>query len=335
MGALSGLLAALVAEPALARSAPTAGDAVFGDPRDLCARAIAREERQSGIPPRLMHAIALTESGRWDAQRQTKVAWPWTINAEGQGRYFPTMGAAIAAVRSLQARGINSIDVGCMQVNLRYHGDAFADLTEAFDPETNVAYAADFLKTLYQQTGSWTEATGRYHSATPELNGPYKARVLALWNADRRLGQRGLAAEYRTLRLLPLDAQASRLMTLEQRIEALRAALASIPPDERPIPLREIWLRTAERPLTITPPVSPPAVALKAPRGASTPPLVVRVTRPKTEPEFAEQRIAYLQAWREQQQRDQQAAAAARSKEGRTVSVLRGSERTVERVQIR
>jgi hypothetical protein len=340
---LVGLLA-VVGEPATARTATALDAASFGDPRDLCARAISREEREEGIPPRLMQAIALTESGRWDAQRQSKVAWPWTINAEGEGRYFPSMGAAIAAVRDLKARGVNSIDVGCMQVNLRYHGDAFTDLTEAFDPETNVGYAADFLKTLYQQTGSWTEATGRYHSATPELNGPYKARVLAMWNDQRRVGFRDLAAEQRRMRLLPLDGEASRRMTLEQRIEALRQALAATPADERPLPLREIWLRTAERPLMITPASRQPSVTLNGSRGAANPPLVVRVTRPQDSKDakdkdgkaaFTEQRVAYLQAWREQQQRDQEAANTARATAARPVVIVRGDGRTVERVQTR
>ena len=36
--------------------------------------------------------------------------------------------AAIAAVTRLRARGIRNIDVGCMQVNLHYHGQHFETL---------------------------------------------------------------------------------------------------------------------------------------------------------------------------------------------------------------
>jgi hypothetical protein len=330
------LIIAALDSPADARSPGSLDASVFGDPRDLCARAISQEEREQGIPPRLMHAIALAESGRWDAQRQATVAWPWTINAEGEGRYFPSMGAAIAAVHALQARGVDRIDVGCMQVNLHYHGDAFTDLSEAFDPATNVAYAADFLKTLYAETGSWSEATGRYHSATPELSGPYRARVLAMWNDQRQRGLRGLAANERQLRLLPIDRALSRRMTLEQRIETLRAMLAKIPPDDRPIPLREIWLRSAQPPLLIVPNPSRTVVAANPPRVAGTqPPPVVRVNRQQDGKAFTDQRVAYLQAWREQQQRDREAAREARATSGRTVTVLRGDGRTVERVQTR
>ena len=66
---------------------------------------------------------------------------------------------AVAAVRGLQARGVRSIDVGCMQVNLMHHPDAFPSLDVAFDPQANAAYAARFLKELYAQTGDWTRAT--------------------------------------------------------------------------------------------------------------------------------------------------------------------------------
>ena len=41
---------------------------------------------------------------------------------------------AVAAVQALQARGVRSIDVGCLQVNLMYHPIAFASLDDAFDP---------------------------------------------------------------------------------------------------------------------------------------------------------------------------------------------------------
>ncbi|MDZ7712446.1 MAG: hypothetical protein U5L06_04740 [Rhodovibrio sp.] len=71
--------------------------------------------------------------------------------AEGRGRYLPSKAAAIAEVRDLQARGVSNIDVGCMQVNLHWHGDAFESLEQAFDPAYNVAYAAAFLLDLAGQ----------------------------------------------------------------------------------------------------------------------------------------------------------------------------------------
>jgi hypothetical protein len=107
--------------------------------------------------------------------------------AEGQGRYLPTKEAAIQEVRELQARGIGNIDVGCMQVNLYYHPDAFFSLEQAFDPASNVAYAGRFLRSLFEDSGAWDEAAGRYHSATPELKDPYRDKVVQIWNREQRL----------------------------------------------------------------------------------------------------------------------------------------------------
>lgn len=139
-----------------------------------------------GIPQHLLSAIALAETGRWDEESRASFAWPWTVMAQGRGRYFPTKREAVAEVRRLTAQGITNIDVGCMQINLYYHGGAFADLTEALDPAANVAYAGEYLKSLFASTGSWTQAAAYYHSTTPDLSTAYKQKVVELWNRTRR-----------------------------------------------------------------------------------------------------------------------------------------------------
>lgn len=171
-------LNAPAAQAALGR-APAAAD-----PWQACRQAVLAAERQAGIPAELLWSIALVESGRWDREAQVKAAWPWTINAEGRGSFHASKEAAIAEVTALQAQGVRSIDVGCMQVNLRHHPDAFASLDDAFDPTANAAYAARFLSALYAETGAWEAAAGRYHSATPALGEAYRARVLAQWSGS-------------------------------------------------------------------------------------------------------------------------------------------------------
>ena len=147
---------------------------------DLCRPAIASTEKTSGVPDRLMQAVAVIESGRRN-QGGPVVAWPWTINVEGTGEIFETKEQAIAAVTAHRARGARSIDVGCMQVNLMHHPDAFATLEEAFDPAANARYAARFLQQLLVQTGSWPLAVAGYHSLTPDIGGDYAKKVLAIW----------------------------------------------------------------------------------------------------------------------------------------------------------
>jgi hypothetical protein len=144
-----------------------------------CRRAIQAAARQAGIPDHLMAAIARVESGRRGADGQVQ-PWPWTINAEGTDHVYDTKDAAIAGVRAFQALGMRSIDVGCMQVNLMHHPNAFASLDMAFDPTANAVYAASFLAGLFQQTGSWPRATAAYHSATPQLGNAYQQKVMAV-----------------------------------------------------------------------------------------------------------------------------------------------------------
>lgn len=182
---LAGLLAA----------APAAAQIRLPPPPDAgqeCRAAVAYMERAANIPSQLMAAIARIESGRADGQGGVS-PWPWTINVEGAGYTFDTKAAAIAAVREHQARGAKSIDVGCMQVNLMYHPDAFASLDEAFDPMANARYAAKFLNDLYGQTRDWAKATAFYHSATPERGEGYQRKVFAVLPDEqrRRLGMAG------------------------------------------------------------------------------------------------------------------------------------------------
>ncbi|MFM8614158.1 MAG: hypothetical protein ACKOC9_05455, partial [Alphaproteobacteria bacterium] len=152
----------------------------------LCRAAISEAERGANLPRGLLQAIGRVESGRRDPETGHFAPWPWTINAEGEGKYFPTREAAIAHVRQLQARGVRIIDVGCMQVNLHHHPNAFASLEQAFEPLTNARYAARFLTELNGGRADWRHAAGFYHSQTPERAGPYREKVLAAWEQEAR-----------------------------------------------------------------------------------------------------------------------------------------------------
>ena len=72
--------------------------------------------------------------------------------------------------------------MGCLQVNLLHHPDAFASLQEAFDPVANATYGARFLSRLYNETGALPKAIAAHHSRTPSLGSAYAQRVLALWS---------------------------------------------------------------------------------------------------------------------------------------------------------
>jgi hypothetical protein len=153
----------------------------------LCREAVRAAEASLHLPDAFLSAIARVESGRPDRSSGTLAAWPWTINAEGAGSFFDTKAQAIAAVQQLQARGVHSIDVGCLQVNLMHHPEAFASLDQAFDPGANATFAGRLLQSLFGQTGSWPLAAAAYHSQTPTIGAAYQKRVLAEWAVPDRL----------------------------------------------------------------------------------------------------------------------------------------------------
>jgi hypothetical protein len=162
------------------RSAPSAAPPA-ASPGEACRVAILAAAARHGIPPDLLLAISLVESGRRDPATGTRMPWPWTANAEGQDYRFETSAQAAAWVRQKQAGGLASIDTGCMQVNLRYHPEAFATVEDAFDPVRNADYAARFLRSLYDGPagGAWMRAAGFYHSQTPERAEWYRGLVEA------------------------------------------------------------------------------------------------------------------------------------------------------------
>lgn len=160
------LVAVLVLSPLAARASV--------DCEALAAQAAA----QAGIPEGLLPAIARIESGR----KQGKVvrAWPWALNQAGKGMYFDTRQQALAYLQQAVASGVRNIDVGCMQINYRWHGDQFGSLEDMFDPVANTRYAARFLDQLYRQHGDWDVATRYYHSSDPERGAWYQGKVASV-----------------------------------------------------------------------------------------------------------------------------------------------------------
>lgn len=145
-----------------------------------CRTAAITAERRYGLPPGLLLAIGKVESGATDPRTGTLEPWPWSVDWQGQSLSFPTKAATIAWVKALQAGDDPSVDVGCFQINLHYHPDAFGTLDEAFDPARNADAAARFLSQLHAQFGDWGQATGAYHSQTASLAVPYRRRVASV-----------------------------------------------------------------------------------------------------------------------------------------------------------
>jgi Transglycosylase SLT domain len=151
----------------------------------VCAALARQAERAEGIPPGLVEAVALAESGRWLADEGTTRPWPWTVTSGTDSFFFASKSEALRKVHELRSQGRSNIDVGCMQINLAYHGDAFDSVAEALEPAANVAYGAQFLRKLREETRSWERATARYHSRHPERGHAYREKVYRFWEQVR------------------------------------------------------------------------------------------------------------------------------------------------------
>lgn len=150
------------------------------DPWEACLQAVSVAEAEAALPAGLLAAVARTESGRRHPVTGRLAPWPFALNAAGMGMHAASRSEAIATVGALQARGVRSIDVGCLQVNLLHHPGAFPSLEEAFDPLANARYAARFLRDLHTRAGGdWGRAVGWYHSATAWRGETYRRRVMA------------------------------------------------------------------------------------------------------------------------------------------------------------
>lgn len=144
------------------------------DLSQICDHAAIYAARETGVPLSVLQAISLNETGRKRDGRMRP--WPWTVNMQGKGVWFDTEDEARAFVYQNYKQGARSFDVGCFQINYKWHGQNFASIEEMFVPRSNALYAAKFLLELYREKGDWSGAAGAYHSRTPKYADKYEAR---------------------------------------------------------------------------------------------------------------------------------------------------------------
>ena len=204
------------------------------------------------LPAGLLAAIGMVESGRSGLESALPVAWPWSINAGGRGFYLSSKPAAIEAVRGLRAAGRQTIDVGCFQVDLFYHPEAFVTLETAFDPDANAQAAARILTLARFSGSSWNMAIALYHSASPIRGAQYLRQVQAVWPWART---RSAAAENAYVVLLSPAALQVRVITAD---DAPAPQAASLPrvlgPQEATAVVQWIAAPQHELPVVFMPP---------------------------------------------------------------------------------
>ena len=147
---------------------------------DICHIVATEAEEAFSLPNGILSSIAQVESGRKTMNGDYR-SWPWTINDKGKGIFFDNRKAANKYIIKQNEIGNTNIDIGCMQISVKWHAHAFSSTESMLDPYTNIAYAAIFLEELYKTHANWELAIKYYHSAETKKNEPYLQKVNAVW----------------------------------------------------------------------------------------------------------------------------------------------------------
>lgn len=138
-----------------------------------CEREMTRAAQLENIPLSVLYSVGLTETGQHGRLQ------PYAMNIDGLAVMATSLPEAMRLFDAARKRGAKLIDIGCMQINHRWHGAHFVSLEAMFDPHLNVAYAAHFLKDLRAREPSWTLAVARYN-AGPDNSAAQKKYVCAV-----------------------------------------------------------------------------------------------------------------------------------------------------------
>ena len=112
---------------------------IFANTVTDCEYLAAVAEEKKDLPAGLLSSISNVEAGRIIGNNP-KRGWPWTVNHAGEGLFFENKFEAIKYVERYLKLGDVNMDVGCMQISLKWHSDNFATLEQAFDPVVNIKY---------------------------------------------------------------------------------------------------------------------------------------------------------------------------------------------------
>jgi hypothetical protein len=133
-----------------------------GTPRAACLDALRTTEARYGLPPGLLVAIGLNESG----------LHAHALNVGGRASFPESRQEAERMLRAASGRGY--VMAGCLQINARVHarGEVWP-----LDPWAAADWAAQFLRSNYDRTGDWAEVLRRWHGASPRNAATYVCRV--------------------------------------------------------------------------------------------------------------------------------------------------------------
>lgn len=150
---------------------------------------VAMGDRNS-VPAWFLYGIALQESKILFGRRA--LPYPWTLNVKGQGKRYNTYEEALVALKWFVSNGLTSVDIGCMQVNWRWHGARLQTLERALEPYANIDAGAQILRAEYAVTRDWFKTAMQYHAGVITASNRQRATDYAnsVFNRLERMGIR-------------------------------------------------------------------------------------------------------------------------------------------------
>jgi len=139
--------------------------------QDACVAHAVEAERKFNIPPGLLVAISLVESGQDGAPN------PYVMSVGGRAVYARSANDAARHLRDKRGQLKENVYVGCMQLSLSTHRGQFQPVERIVEPKENVFYAGRLLLRLHGEEGSWKTAVARYNGASPRQAQGYICKI--------------------------------------------------------------------------------------------------------------------------------------------------------------
>lgn len=150
---------------------------------DLSDTLFEKYGNQLNLDPLLIYSVALAESAKANSNRDLG-PHPWTLRADKA--FYSSSKEEAEKILNKLLKQTKSVDVGLMQVNVRWHGHKVSQPTDLLDPLTNMKIGATFLAEMINNTPNDLElGIGKYHVG-PTITANNKSRA-------KNYGQRVLA----------------------------------------------------------------------------------------------------------------------------------------------
>lgn len=141
------------------------------------------------VDPLLLYSVALGESARLSKDKKNHVEpSPWAFHAGGKAFYAETKDEAKTMLDKLTSIYGQHIDVGVMQISIRWNGHRVSTPYDLLDPETNIMVGAEIIsENLKSSPNDKIQAVGRYNSWDKAKAESYGSYVVSIFNNLKKL----------------------------------------------------------------------------------------------------------------------------------------------------